>query len=153
MDGRKHDAEHHPSRRVEDDAHLRMTAEVVSKALMLDRREVIVVDAQPVMARPADPQLTLDPMKPGGGDQFQRGAEQRLGAVKGAAGMGTTGLFRRSREAILAGAALRRQVEQPVLGQTETNHLGHSVAADAPRADHKMRRPPYEFESIRSASA
>jgi hypothetical protein len=25
-DGRKHDVEHHPSRLVEDDAHLRMTA-------------------------------------------------------------------------------------------------------------------------------
>jgi hypothetical protein len=127
---------------------LRMTS-----VLMLDRREVIVVDAQPVVTRAADPQLTLDAMMAGGGDELSHGAEPRPGAGEGAADMDTTRLFRGSCEAIITGATLRRQVEQPVVGQAEANHLGHSVAAATPRAERKMRRHSYEFESIHPASA
>jgi hypothetical protein len=52
---------------------------------MLNGREVVVVDPQPVVARAANPQLSLDTTKLGGGDELQHGAGQRLGAVEGSA--------------------------------------------------------------------
>jgi hypothetical protein len=52
---------------------------------MLNGREVVIVDPQPVVVRPANPQLSLDTTKLSGGDEIQHGAEQRPDAGEGSA--------------------------------------------------------------------
>jgi hypothetical protein len=59
--GGKHDAEHHPSRRAKDGAHLRMTAEMASRHL---RMTLFPGDIQTDFARRATHLRTPNPVQP-----------------------------------------------------------------------------------------